>query len=502
MRAELKLKEHAARFREYIFKEFYAVNPPFAYVAIVKDKKGFLKYLVIEPYLNEAEKKALEEIKRIFLDFLETSEKMPNEVESKAFIRETVTKIIKKFRIKIPRPAIYKITYYVERDFFGYGKIDPMIRDENLEDISCDGVGIPVYVWHKYYESIPSNVVFETEEELEAMIHKLAYKAGKHISIAKPILEGSLPEGFRIHLTLKEVSMRGGTFTIRKFRAVPFTIIDLISLNTVSPELAAYFWLAVDNMRTIIISGATAAGKTTMLNAVATFIRPELKIVTIEEVPEIRLPHENWIPLVTRPSTEAGVENITLYDLLKSALRQRPDYIIIGEVRGEEAFTLFQAIASGHAGMCTIHAESCEAAIMRLQARPMNVPPELIPFANIFVQMVRHKLGDRAVRRVYEVYEVLGYDRVHGEIKMQKVFRWDARRDIFIKVGESELLKRIAERNFMSLNEIMEEWRRRAEILRILALKKMRSFDEVAEIISRYYRSPRETFTSLKLGTV
>jgi len=152
--------------------------------------------------------------------------------------------------------------------------------------------------------------------------------------------------------------------------------------------------------------------------------------------------------------------------------------------------------------MCTIHAESCEAAIMRLQARPMNVPPELIPFANIFVQMVRHKLGDRAVRRVYEVYEVLSYDRVHGEIKMQKVFRWDARRDIFIKVGESELLKRIAERNFMSLNEIMEEWRRRAEILRILALKKMRSFDEVAEIISRYYRSPRETYTSLKLRAV
>ncbi|RLE82263.1 MAG: hypothetical protein DRJ52_02530 [Thermoprotei archaeon] len=500
MRAELKLKE--TRFKGYIFKEFYAVNPPLAYVAIAKDKRGFLKYLVIEPLLSDYEKKALDEVKRIFLDFIESSEKLMIEAKSEEFVQNTIVKIIKKFRIKVPKPSIHKIIYYIKRDFLGYGKIDVMIRDENLEDISCDGVGIPVYVWHKYYESIPSNIVFETEDELEAMIHRLAYKAGKHISIAKPILEGSLPEGFRIHLTLKEVSMRGGTFTIRKFRAVPFTIIDLISLNTVSPELAAYFWLAVDNMRTIIISGATATGKTTMLNAIATFIRPELKIVTIEEVPEIRLPHENWIPLVTRPSTEAGVENITLYDLLKSALRQRPDYIIIGEVRGEEAFTLFQAIASGHAGMCTIHAESCEAAVMRLQARPMNVPPELIPFANVFVQMVRHKLGDRAVRRVYEVYEVLGYDRAKGEVKMKRVFRWDARRDIFVQVGESELLKKIAERNFVTLNEIMEEWHRRAEILNILALRKIKSFDEVAEFINKYYRSPREAYTSLKAGAI
>lgn len=334
--------------KDKVFKEFYKVIENFGYAAIVFDKKtGRLEYLVIEPELSDYEKKALKKIKEFIIEASEPDlEALENREALERYIKKQFEKALKKYKIKINPASKDKLLYYLIRDLVGYGDLEVLMRDPNIEDISCDGVGLPVYVWHRRYESIPTNVKYETEEELLAILNKLAYKAGKQISVAFPIVEGSLPEGYRIHLTLSEVSRRGGTFTIRKFREEPYTIIDLIKFKTVSTLLAAYFWLLVDLKRSLMILGATGSGKTTTLNAIAMFIRPEAKIVTIEDTPEINLPHENWIPLVTRPSHEAWRMDVTLYELLRTALRQRPDYIIVGEVRGEEAYTLFQAIAS------------------------------------------------------------------------------------------------------------------------------------------------------------
>ncbi len=331
-----------------VFKEFYKVIENFGYAAIVYDRAtGRLEYLVIEPELTEEEREALERIKRYIVETSEPDLSILNDREAmEEYIKERFEEILKKYKVRVKPESKDKLIYYLIRDLLGYGELEVMMRDPNIEDISCDGVGLPVYVWHRRYESLPSNVVYRTSEDLMRTLNRLAYKAGKQISVAFPIVEGALPEGYRIHLTLSEVSRRGGTFTIRKFREEPFTVIDLIKFKTLSPLLAAYLWLLVDLKRSIMILGVTGSGKTTTLNAVAMLIRPEAKIVTIEDTPEINLPHENWIPLVTRPSHERWRMDVTLYELLRTALRQRPDYIIVGEIRGEEAYTLFQAIAS------------------------------------------------------------------------------------------------------------------------------------------------------------
>ncbi len=328
----------------------YPLYEPWAYAFIVEDPKtGKIVYNVEEVSMNETELKTYKEV----IDYITWELEPPEEItDAREYLIKYARKAIRLFQIKLGRtPGLSwaKISYYVERDLLGYGPLDPIFRDPNIEDISCNGVGIPVYVWHRKFESLPTNIVFRTEKELDEYILKLAHMAGKHISVAYPILDAILPGGHRVAATFqREVSTKGSTFTIRKFRADPITIIDLIDYRTISPEIAAYFWLAMDYKMTTLILGVTGAGKTSTLNAMANLLRPTYKIVTIEDTPELRLPQENWVQLVSRPSYLAtgGIGEITLFHLVKVSLRYRPDVIIVGEVRGEEAYVLFQAIAS------------------------------------------------------------------------------------------------------------------------------------------------------------
>jgi len=360
-------------------------------------------------------------------------------------------------------------------------------------------VGIPVYVWHSRYESLPTNVVFESPEEMESILVRLAHKAGKHISVANPIVEGSLPEGYRLHAALSEVSRKGGTFTIRKFREIPFSIVDLVKLGTVSLELAAYLWLVVESRKSLMVVGATASGKTTTLNAVATFIRPEAKIVTIEEVPELNLPHENWVPLVARPSTDPWARSVDLFDLLKSALRMRPDYIIVGEVRGEEAFTLFQAIATGHAGMCTMHAENADYAVKRLVSEPMNVPEFLVPLMNVFITIKRLMVGERVVRRVVEVREALAGDR---GLEWNTVYRYNPVQDRLERAAKSKLLEAIASERFLPARELEEEVERRQAVLQLPASKGASpTYARVSRVVRDYALRPIAVYTAMERGS-
>jgi len=239
------------------------------------------------------------------------------------------------------------------RDFVYLGRIEYLMRDHMIEDVSCDGPKIPIYVWHRQYESMPTNIAYESVDELDKFVVRLSYLARRHVSVAQPIVDGTLPDGSRLNATFgSEVTKGGSSFTIRKFTADPLTIIDLITFNTISPEIGAYLWFLVENRASVLISGGVASGKTTFLNSIAMFIRPELKLVTIEDTAELNIPHENIIQSLTRTGFGAAGEasEISLFDLLKNALRQRPDYIIVGEIRGTEAYTLFQAVATGHGG--------------------------------------------------------------------------------------------------------------------------------------------------------
>ncbi len=481
--------------------EFYSISPPFAYVVIVKTKEGKYEYRVIEPPLTSEDIAILSKIKKLLIESSHVDIRSLLAEKPEVILEQEVKRIIKKYKISVPPDAYDKLMYYIKRDTLGFGKIDVLMKDVNIEDISCDGVGIPLYVWHRRYESISTNILFNDPEELESLLIKMSYRAGKQISVAQPIVEGSLPGGFRIHLTLNEVSRRGGTFTIRKFREVPFSIVDLVRIGTVSVELAAYFWYIIEQGKSLMIVGATASGKTTTLNAVATFIRPEAKIVTIEDTPELNLPHENWVPLMTRPGYEEWVLNVDLYQLLRSAMRMRPDYIIIGEVRGREAFALFQAIATGHSGMCTMHAENVPYAIKRLLAEPMNIPLFLLPVMNVYAVIKRLKIGERIVRRITSVQEAVGVDPRNNTLELRELFRFNPALDRVEMVNESVILQRIAEEKFKSMEEVLEEIERRKAIIGYLARNNITDYRRIGAVVRDYYYNPERVHRAVATGT-
>lgn len=488
------------------FRDFYPVNPPFGFVGIeIDEETGKLRYLTVEPTLTEEEVQILQELKDILVERMDIPlSVLKDEEHMEEYLRSQIKQAFKKFKRNVAEESEEKFIYYLKRDFLGYGRIDLLMHDTNIEDISCNGVNTPIYVWHRIHESIPTNLAYDSEEELDSIVKRLAYKVGYQISVAHPILEGTLPEGYRVHLTLDEVSKRGDTFTIRKFRANPYTIVDLINFGTLSPKIAAYLWVIVENLGSIMVSGATASGKTTLLNSISTFIRPEMKVVTIEEVRELRL-HENWIPMVTRPSFQQGVEEVTLFDLLKSALRQRPNYIIVGEVRGEEAYTLFQSIAVGHGGLCTIHSDSVESAIKRLMSKPMNIPKMMLPLMNVLIQIRRVKLVDQVDRRVVAVDEITGLSQSEDGVELQNRFEWNEVDDSFSYVPPSDesesIFGQISHVRHIPIEKLEEEQTRREAILRWMAEKEINSYEDVADIFRNYYLNPDEVYNKARMGS-
>lgn len=487
------------------FKEAYPIQEPYVYAAIIKDPDTQkTRYEIIEPTLQENEETQLREIKTLLMDEIDVNLKeIETRERAETYLKDQTRKVIKKYRIKVPGESIDKFTYYVIRDFLGYGKIDPLMKDHLIEDISADGTNIPMYVWHRIYESLPTNIIFKDEQELDSFVVRMAYLSGKNISVASPILDGSLPDGSRIQLTYgSEITRRGSTFTIRRFRVDPLTISDLIALKTLNSEMAAYLWYIIENRSSILVAGGVASGKTTMLNCLSMFIKPEMKIVSVEDTQELNLPHENWIPSVVRLGfghEDKRTGTITLFDLLKSAVRQRPDYIIVGEVRGEEAYTLFQAMATGHLGMCTLHAESVEAVMNRLESEPMNIPKPLIAMTHVIVVMSRTEIDGRPARRVGTTAEIAGFTPETG-IRTEEVFRWNQHLDGFSHNGHSSILERQIKKMGTDEEEIRCELNRRQIVLDWMTSKGIRRYTEVADIIREYYANPDRISQKARVG--
>jgi flagellar protein FlaI len=339
---------------EYEVLDRYAIREGLAEVVIATPPGEVPEptYFAVEVQLTPQEAMALEKLKDILSKELEPP-KPGEEEDAKRILLETADKLLKKYERALGRfdeESRQKLFYYLERDMTGFGPLNIIMEDYRIEDVSCDGVNIPVYVWHRDYESIPTNIIFTDRDVLDDYIIQLAHKSEKHISSAFPILDAMIYGKHRLAATFREeISPRGSTFTIRKFREKPFSITELLQSRLLSPEMAAYFWLLIEHKANILVAGATGSGKTTILNALMCFVKPRMKIVTCEETAELNIPTENWVRFVTRESYGLGAQKtgeITLYDLVRTSLRYRPDYLIVGEVRGEEAFVLFQAIAS------------------------------------------------------------------------------------------------------------------------------------------------------------
>ncbi len=489
-----------------VFREVYPIQEPYVYAAIVKEPETQkVRYEVIEPTLQFEEEKRLREIRNFLMEEVDVNLKdIETKEKAENYLRNKTKETIKKYRIKVQPEAVDKLVYYVLRDFIGYGKIDPLMKDHLIEDVSADGVNIPLYVWHRMYESLPTNIIFRDASELDSFIVRLAYLAGKNISIASPILDASLPEGSRVQLTYgSEVTRRGSTFTIRRFKVDPLTVSDLIAFKTLSSEMAAYLWFVIENRASVMVAGGVAAGKTTMLNCLSMFIKPEMKIVSVEDTQELNLPHENWIPSVVR--TGFGHEDkrgrsITLFDLLKAAVRQRPDYIIVGEVRGEEAYTLFQAMATGHLGMSTIHAESVEAVISRLGSEPMNIPKTLIAMTDVIMVVTRTEIEGRPVRRTNTATEMVQINPESKNIDTEEVFRWSPRGDEFLFSGHSSILEKHGKKLGIAENEVRRELLTRKTILEWMVKQGIRRHGEVANVIREYYANPNRVYQRARVG--
>jgi len=473
----------------------YPLNPPHATAFLLKEKKrGNITYYVEEPALDSVEMANLQRLKTLLNEILDmkVTQLKSRKLASEYLLRMS-REVLNNYNFKLAPEAADKLLYYIVRDNLGLGKIDALGYDQLIEDISCDGIDVPLYVWHRKFESIPTNIRFGSAEELDAFALRLAYLCGSHVSIAQPMLDASMPDGSRINLTYgSEITRRGSTFTIRKFKLDPFTVTDVVNFNTFSKEMAAYFWYAVENRVSILVAGGIAAGKTTLLNCLSMFIKPDLKIVSIEDTRELNLPHENWIPAATRTNfgVSSGTAEVSLFDLLKASLRQRPDYIIVGEIRGAEAYTLFQAVSTGHLGMSTIHAESVESAVYRLESAPMNIPRTLIAGVDIFLVQKRVEFQGRPVRKTVGTSEIVGLDPRSGEILTNEIFKWNSVDDTFDYTGRSYILERIAEKKGISIEEANAEIQRRVKIIDWMSRRNIRNYKDVSNTIRSYYENP------------
>jgi len=477
----------------------YWVYEPYVKIAILSEN-GDIHYHVTEPHLNAVEKAQLSALNELMYPEIRFDfRSFESKEETEEFLRELVKGLVKKNKLLMDEATLSKLLYYIVRDSVYFEKIDPLMRDPGIEDVSCNGPNVPIYVFHRKHQSIPTDIMFDDFDELNQFVIRLAYMGDKTISLAKPYLDASLPDQSRIQLTLgKEITPRGPSFTIRRFRENPLTITDLISYNTLSSSMAAWYWYLMENKASSLVVGGTASGKTTTVNVLSMFLKPTIKIVTIEDTAELQLPHENWISSVTRAGTTGSEgSDIDLYQLLRQAMRQRPEFLIVGEVRGAEAYTLFQAIATGHGGLATIHADSITAVIRRLEGEPMNIPRPLLVTLDAVVIQSQVKLPDRMVRRIMGIYEIVGLNE-EGNVLTNEVFRWDAETDSYSYGGHSYILEKIADRYGLQLDEVEQEVAQRRQVIDLFVEKNVKDYRKVVSYLNSYYSDPEKLMEKLR----
>ncbi len=481
--------------------EIYPVNPPYAYIQIIYDHAthGYT-YSVLEPLLTDPEKELLRRLKERLYETLDINTKDISKEEAGIKLRAAATDIILDFGIKLTPVQREVILYNMHKDFLGDGLIDAVMHDKYIEDISCDGVHTSLFVYHANYESMKTTLSYSNAEELDSFVTKLAQRSGKYISISQPILDSTMQDGSRIQMTLgQEVTAHGSTFTIRKFKDEPITPTDLIEWRTFAPLSIAYIWLCVENGKSAIFAGGTASGKTTSLNAVSLFIPPLSKIVSLEDTRELKLPHPNWIPSVTRDSFDtSGRGEINMYEFLRAAMRQRPEYILVGEVRGKECQTLFQAMSTGHTTYSTIHADSVASVVHRIENPPMDVPRNMLSALDFVCIQVQGRVGGKRIRRSKQIVEILDIDPRTNELITNEVFKWRSATDEITYSGKSYLLEEIMEAKGWSENRMREELKRRQEVLEWMRIKKIRHYKDVAKILISYHRDPEAVIEKVR----
>jgi flagellar protein FlaI len=496
--------------------EYNIVNP---HVFITYDKeKGIYKYNLFEPPIDQS----------TFSLYMQIIEEIERELLSKS-VDINIGKVLIDLDIKRKdlgiiggqKGTLYQLStsanvalYYLLRNMFGYNVLTSLIADSEVEDISYSGLDLPVYVYHRSFEYVPTNVVFSKNMKIleydldgnelsDQIVLRLLSLTGRTISIADPIADGMLPKGDRIAATFRnEVSARGSSFVIRRFADKPITILDLINSGVLSADAAAYLWYAIDMKMSFMVIGVTGAGKTTVLGSLLNLVKESMKIVSIEDIPEIRIANDNWVQLYSRTAYGGTGKEISLMDLLKLSLRYRPDLIVVGEIRGQEAYVLFQAISTGHGGATTFHAYDTASAIKRLMNNPLNIPQEWISMMNIVVNVRRLPVfvGDKVVLR----RRAVGVDEIVSPNDYRRVVSWEPRSDVhLIELDSAKILRSRIEEMGRSLDEAKAEIEKRSMYLKLLASAKPvvqspESYREVKKYIIKYSIRPDESIREVQ----
>jgi flagellar protein FlaI len=476
----------------------YPLLEPFTHAHIKWDStKKSLKYALIEPELTKSDKDVLKKLQENLTEIIDVKmSSIEKRNEAVSYLEKKVKQIIEETGMKISPNKYVNIMYFIIRNFVGINEIEPMMHDPYIEDIGCSGIDVPVYVIHRRFGSIETNIIYKDFDYLSDFVVKLSERCGRYISYANPLLDGSLPDGSRVQASLaKDVTTKGPTFSIRKFRENPFSPVDIINMKTASPGLMAYLWFLLQHNVSILICGGVSTGKTTMLNVLSMFIPPEDKIISIEDTREINLPHENWVPSVTRVGfgvPEAGGKRygeIDLFDLLKESFRQNPDYVVVGEVRGKEAYVMFQGMNSGHPSLGTIHAGSVDDVIKRLVTPPIALSPSLIEALDVLIVMVNAREKGKSARRVKNIVEVQSVDAKTERAHTIQTFGWVPSADEYRENANiSEVLKRISFEKGIPYSKILEELKKMESVLRWMQRHNISKFDEVSKLINLYYK--------------
>ncbi|MBI5226156.1 CpaF family protein [Candidatus Micrarchaeota archaeon] len=468
-------------------------------VKIYRDSREAVPLYEIEaPHFRGEEKNLIEALMEIALNVItvEASALTVEEKRQKYFQR--IIEIIEQTpELKVPVNAKEFYAKAVVQEMVGYGIIDVLTQDDQLEEIMIIGSNKPVYVYHRKYDMVKTNIMYYADSDIRNLADRIARAVNRRIDLQTPLLDARLPDGTRVNATIPPISLDGTTITLRKFKKDPLSVVDLANYGTLSYEAAAFLWMASDGIgaypANALVAGGTASGKTTALNMLTGFVPNNERVITIEDTAELNLPLQHWIRMEVRPPSIEGTGEVSMDDLVKNSLRMRPDRIIVGEVRGAEGHTMFAAMNTGHRGvMGTVHANSAKETLVRLTSPPIDVPLSMISSLNLIIMINRiHDRRKGAIRRVTEIAEVVPSD----ELKMptlQTLYQWDPIADVMRATGlPSFYLQLLSKYTGLSTDDLNQEIIKRTKILEQLGKEGKRNINDVCNVTQNYLASRR-----------